>query len=249
MKMLLVTATRVCLPMIGFLVSEVCLAVEPPGKILDLSCWKLTLPIDTPQPGRPDEIVAPQLGSFVAAGIFQASEDGAGVVFRAACGGVTTGGSNYPRCELREMQPGGKNEAAWSTTDSTIHTLTASLAITHLPAIKPHVVCAQIHDADDDLIEIRLEGKKLQVERSGESSVIVDRSYQLGREFNLKIEAGNGGVRAFYNNEQQFDWPVSRRGCYFKVGCYTQSNTKKGDAAGDYGEVVIRTLELTNHLP
>lgn len=235
--------------MIACLVSAVCLAADPPGKIIDLSCWKLTLPIDTPHSGRPDEIVAPQLDSFVAAGIFQASEDGAGVVFRAPCGGVTTSGSSYPRCELREMQPGGKNEASWSTTDNAIHSMRALLAVTHLPAKKPHVVCAQIHDANDDLLEIRLEGKKLQIERNGESSIILDRNYQLGREFDLKIETGNGHVRVFYNNEQQLDWPVSRHGCYFKAGCYTQSNTKKGDAADDFGEVIIRRLELPNRLP
>jgi poly(beta-D-mannuronate) lyase len=228
---------------------EVCLAAEPPGKIIDLTCWKLTLPIETPQPGRPDEIVAPQLGSFVAAGIFQASEDGTGVVFRAPCGGVTTSGSSYPRCELREMQPGAKKEASWNTTDNTIYSMRASLAVTHLPAMKPHVVCTQIHDANDDLLEIRLEGKKLQVERANESTVILDRNYQLGREFDLKIEAGSGHVRIFYNDEEQLDWTVNRRGCYFKAGCYTQSNTKKGDAAEDYGEVVIRKLELANRLP
>jgi poly(beta-D-mannuronate) lyase len=237
------------MPLLAFFISAICLAAEPPGQIIDLSSWKLTLPIDTPQPGRPDEIVAPQLVNFVAAGIFQASEDGMGVVFRAPCGGITTSGSNYPRCELREMQPGGKKEASWNTTDNMIHSMRASLAITHIPAMKPHVVCAQIHDANDDLLEIRLEGKKLQAERANESSVILDRNYQLGSEFALKIEAGNGHVHVFYDNEPKLDWPVSRDGCFFKAGCYTQSNTKKGDAAEDYGEVVIRKLELANRLP
>lgn len=147
------------------------------------------------------------------------------------------------------MQPGGKKEAAWSTEGEAIHSLTASLAVTHLPAVKPHVVCAQIHDADDDLIEIRLEGKKLQVERSGESSVVFERNYTIGTPFDLKIEAGGGHVRVYYNGEEKLDWPVARRGCYFKAGCYTQSNTKKGDAADDYGEVLIKKLELANRLP
>jgi hypothetical protein len=235
--------------MIVFLISVKCQAGQPPGKIINLSPWKLTLPIDTSRPGRPDEIVGSQLIEFVLPGLFQTSDDGAGVIFHAPCGGVPTSGSKYPRCELREMQPGGIKEASWSTDDSTIHVLVASLAITHLPAVKPHVVCAQIHDADDDLIEIRLEGKKLQIERSGESSVIFDRNYQLGRTFDLKMEAGGGHVRVFYDNEQQLDWPVARRGCYFKAGCYTQSNVKTGDVPGDFGEVVIRKLELTNRLP
>jgi poly(beta-D-mannuronate) lyase len=209
----------------------------------------LTLPVDTSQPGHPDEIVGPQLAEFVAAGFFFSSENGTAVVFRAPCGGVTTSGSSYPRSELREMQPDGKKEASWSTEDSAIHSLAVSLAVTHLPTVKPHVVCAQIHDADDDLIEIRLEDKKLQVERSGESSVIFDRNYKIGTPFDLKIEAGGGHVRVYYDGEEKLDWAVARRGCYFKAGCYTQSNTKKGDAADDYGEVLIKTLSLSNRLP
>jgi poly(beta-D-mannuronate) lyase len=244
-----VTTLRACILLLPLFVSAKCMAVESPGQIIDLRGWKLTLPIDTPQPGRPDEIVGPQLAGFSAAGFFFTSENGRAVIFRALCGGVATRGSSYPRCELREMQADGKKEAAWSTEDSAIHSLTASLAVTHLPAVKPHVVCAQIHDADDDLIEIRLEGKKLQVERAGQISVMLDRNYQLGAWFDLKIEAGGGHVRVFYTGEDKLDWQVARGGCYFKAGCYTQSNTKKGDAGDDYGEVLITKLDVTNRLP
>src|SRR4029079_4089688 len=72
------------------------LAANPPGTIIDLGLWKLTLPIDTTHPGRPDEIVSPRRATFVAASIFEATEDGMGVIFRAPCGGATTSGSNYP---------------------------------------------------------------------------------------------------------------------------------------------------------
>jgi hypothetical protein len=34
--------------------------------------------------------------------------------------------------------------------------------------------------------------------------------------------------------------------CYFKAGAYTQSNTSKGDAADAYGEVIIRSLQVTH---
>jgi hypothetical protein len=225
-------------------VSVTSFAAEPPGKILDLSVWKLTLPLDTPHPGRPDEIVAPQLTTFIAPGIFQANDDATGVLFRAPCTGFTTSGSGYPRCELREMRPGGKDESDWDTTDEAIHSLVAALAVTHLPAVKPHVVCAQIHDAKDDIMMIRLEGKKLFVERTGDKDVELDKNYQLGTLFNLKIEAGGGHVRVFYNDAQKLDWAVARRGCYFKAGCYAQSNVKKGDLPEDYGEVLIRQLQI-----
>jgi hypothetical protein len=226
-----------CAPAIGY-------AAEPPGKILDLSAWKLTLPLDTPHPGRPDEIVMPQVATFVAPGIFQANDDATGVLFRAPCGGFTTSGSGYPRCELREMRPGGKGEIAWNTTDETVRSLVAALAVTHVPAVKPHMVCAQIHDAKDDLLMVRLEGKKLFVERNGDKDVELEKNYQLGTLFNLKIEAGGGRIREFYNDVQKLDWTVARRGCFFKAGCYTQSNVKKGDLPDDYGEVLIRQIQI-----
>ena len=86
----------------GLLLQASLSAAEPPAKILDLSRWKLTLPVDTDCPGRPDEIKQPQLASFVDAQCFFVNEDRKGVVFRAHCGGSTTKGSKYPRCELRE---------------------------------------------------------------------------------------------------------------------------------------------------
>src|SRR4029078_12197451 len=102
--------------------------------VLDMSILKLTLPLDTPNPGQPDEVVAPQLATFVAPGIFQASDDATGVLFRAPCSGFTTSSSRYPRCEFREMRSGGKDATAWNTTDVTIHSLITSLAVTHVPA-------------------------------------------------------------------------------------------------------------------
>ncbi len=33
--------------------------------------------------------------------------------------------------------------------------------------VKPHIVAGQIHDADDDVIVFRLEGKKLFIDHNG----------------------------------------------------------------------------------
>src|SRR5688572_26668039 len=82
-------------------------AAEPPAGRLDLASWKLTLPVDTDLPGRPDEIEHPRLDTFSDSAHFFMSADGLGVGFRAPCGGVPTKGASYPRCELREMQPDG----------------------------------------------------------------------------------------------------------------------------------------------
>ena len=75
---------------------------------------------------------------------------------------------------------------------------------------------------------VRLEGKKLFIERNELSDVPLDSNYQLGAQFALNIEATGGHVKVWYNNELKMNWSISRNGCYFKAGCYTQSNTRKG---------------------
>lgn len=214
-----------------------------PADVLDLRNWKLTLPerVDGDRDAR--EIAQPDLAGYVHPDAFFVTDDGHGVVFRARCGGATTKGSSYPRSELREMTADG-NRAAWSTTDAVTHKMTVRLAIMATPLKKPHVVCAQIHDADDDLLMVRLEGQKLLVECNGVGDVMIDPSYQLGSPFNLVISAGQGHVRVDYNGRPSLDWKVKRDGCYFKTGVYTQSNLKKGDAVEAFGEVVIYHLSL-----
>lgn len=217
---------------------------EPPAACLDLSNWRLTLPIDTDRPGTPDEVAQPDLATFVDPRYFHVDESGRGVVFRAHCGGETTRGSGFPRCELREMTDGGTERADWSTAGKTLHTMTMKVAITATPPVKSHVVCAQIHDPDDDLLMIRLEGTKLFIERNSVERVMLNRKYKLGTPFDLKIQAGGGQVKVWHEGELRLDWSVSRPGCYFKAGCYTQSNPGKGDREDSFGEVVIYELRV-----
>lgn len=217
---------------------------ELPAQILDLSGWKLTLPVGA---GEPDEIEPPKLLSFVDNKHFFVSKKAGGVVFRAYCDGVTTKGSRYPRCELREMKEkpgGGMIDAAWSTDDRATHSMMATLAITKTPDVKKHVVCAQIHDASDDVMMLRLEGTKLFVERNEFERIMLNRRYEFGTPVKLKLQAGSGRIKLWYNDTQMMDWQHSRQGCYFKVGCYTQSNRDKGDTPESYGEVVVSRLRI-----
>lgn len=216
---------------------------EPPAKVLDLSHWRLTLPVDTPRRGQPDEISQPELESFVHPNYFFVNESATGVVFRAHCGGDTTKGSKYPRCELREMS-NPKTRAAWGTDDGTTHTMTMRVSVTRTPSVKKHVVCAQIHDSDDDVLMVRLEGTKLLIERDSTSDILLEPNYKLGTSFALKIQADRGHIKVWYNGVLKLNWKVSRTGCYFKAGCYTQSNPSKGDAADAFGEVIIYQLQV-----
>jgi hypothetical protein len=214
-----------------------------PSGILNLTNWKLTLPVDTSHAGSPDEILQPELNSFQDAQYFHVDDTRIGVVFKAHCGGATTSGSGYPRSELREMVNNGSARASWSTTSGT-HTMEITQAITHLPVVKPQIVVGQIHDASDDVIVFRLEGTKLFIDQNGDNGPVLTTSYRLGDVFTTKFVARNGGVECYYNGQYIYTYPVNTSGCYFKAGAYTQSNTSKGDAASAYGEVVIYSLSV-----
>ncbi len=218
-------------------------AGELPGRVLNLSCFKLTLPVDTPRRGTPDEIGPQELATFQLPPYFVTTAQGDGVVFRAPCGGATTRNSKYPRTELRQMRPDG-TPAAWSTADAGRQVLQMTAAVTQLPPVKPHVVCAQIHDGRDDVLMVRLERRTLLVERSGHDDVVLQRDYALGTPFDLELRAGGGRVEVRYQGAVCLDWKVQRDGCYFKAGCYTQSNPQRGDAPDSCGEVVIYRLAV-----
>jgi hypothetical protein len=225
------------------------LEAPQPADVIDLSSWMLTLPVETSRPGSPDEIKQPALTTFVDRHWFHVTSKGDAVAFRAHCGGATTKGSRFPRCELREMTADGRRRAAWSTDDASPHLLNMKVAITKTPPVKSHVVCAQIHDANDDVMMVRLEGRKLFVERNETGDVMLDNDYKLGTPFEVMIQAHQGSIAVSYNGEQKMNWPISRQGCYFKAGCYTQSNTDKGDAADSYGEVVLYRLHVEHRQP
>ncbi len=214
-----------------------------PSRLLNLANWKLTLPVDTSHDGSPDEIKQPELDGFQNTNYFRVNESKTAVLFTAPCGGATTSGSSYPRCELREMTNGGRDTAAWSTTVGT-HTMEIQEAILHLPVVKPHVVAGQIHDANDDVIVFRLEGTKLFIDENGNDGPVLTTSYQLGDVFTAKFVARNGGVDCYYNGQFIYTHPASASGCYFKAGCYTQSNSSKGDAPTAYGQVAIYDVSI-----
>ncbi len=219
-------------------------AGDPPASVIDLNAWKLTLPYDTERSGNPDEVVQPELAGFHDPTCFYVSESKDAVVFRASCDGQETINSKYPRSELREMELGRDDEASWATGDKTPHVLEVECAITQVPKRKRHVVCAQIHDADDDVLMIRLEDRELFIEREGADEIELDSDYELGDRFTIRIVAANERIRVWHNDELKMDWKVSKRACYFKVGCYTQSNREIEKRTGSYGEVVINRLVL-----
>lgn len=215
-----------------------------PSDLLDLQNWYLGLPINTEHDGDPDNIYQPELTGYENRPYFFLNETKDGVVFAAHAGGDTTGNSSYPRSELRERN--GEEMAAWSNESGT-HTMEIRQAITKTTPVKPHVVAGQIHDGNDDVIQIKLVDKELAVYyNDGESKIVLDPAYQLGAIFDVKVDASNSRIQVSYNGEQKANIDKSGSSWYFKAGCYIQSNTSKGDAADAFGEVIIYALTVTH---
>lgn len=221
-----------------------------PASVLNLTNWKVTLPVDGCDDGPwADEVTQPQLASFQDPSSFLVNSTRTGVVFRSRVDGArTSSNTKYPRSELREMSNRGEDRASWSNkaaADGT-HTMTMEAAITATPTMKPEVVAAQIHDASDDVIMIRLYGKRLVMDaEDSHVQMLLDENYVLGTRFTLTITASAGRIRVVYNGSRVVNYQRSGTGYYFKAGCYTLSNTSF-DSRGQFGEVVIFKLGVTH---
>jgi len=220
-----------------------------PSDVLDLKNWKITLPIGSSE--SPIEVKQPVLNKYELRPWFVVNPKGEGVRFRAPVNSVTTSGSNYPRSELREMSADGKEKASWSSSQG-IHTMELDQAITAVPKTKRHVVAGQIHDADDDIIVIRLEYPNLYVNVDGDNVVTLDKNYTLGKQFTVKFVAHDGKTDIFYNKSDEPVYTLIKdyMGGYFKAGAYTQSNCSREASSvctdDNYGEVILYDVSVTH---
>lgn len=224
--------------------------------------WKLNLDVDddgkhTGRKGGSVEKSAKALvDGFVHDGHFEVVEDGSAVRFRSHCNGATTGGSSYPRTELREMKPGDPTKKAeWNPADGTVRRLEAEVKVTHVPSTPGHkrVSIGQIHGGDDDLLQIMYDADKKAVgytwpddDGEGRWKKNLIQNYTLGTWFTYRIEAGRGTVRIVIDGkEKAVENGVDSPKCYFKAGAYTQSSViKQPDTAkpDDFGEAVFRRV-------
>ncbi|MDN5214902.1 polysaccharide lyase family 7 protein [Fulvivirgaceae bacterium BMA12] len=96
-------------------------AISDQGKkeySIDLSTWKLTLPVDENKDGKPDEYVdltAYRSNGAIAPYMYD-GEDGS-LVFYCQYTGIATTNSRYSRTELREQLVAGDNATNWSMKD------------------------------------------------------------------------------------------------------------------------------------
>lgn len=215
-----------------------------PGTILNLSDWKLQLPVESSQAGQVEEVKWPALRTY-SSWYFQLDGAGNGVVFRATAGGMTTPGAEFARSELRQMTDGGARQAAWSSAGSTWR-MTIREAITRLPPRRPAIVAGQIHGIGSHyVVLVRLDEHRLWVKAEAGSAGTLDENYQLGTVFTVTIVASGDVISIYYNDVLKVELHEQCTGCYFKAGAYLQSNTR-WDAPDAYGEVIIYDLKVSN---
>jgi alpha-tubulin suppressor-like RCC1 family protein len=220
-----------------------------------LKAWKVTLPVDGSDAGPDaDEIKQPALATYRSLSYFHTNSNNGAVVLRAPVGGATTPGSVFARTELRNMYPYDDVKAVNYNWTSGTHVLEMNEAFTHLPSVVPKVVGMQIHDPDHEVLEIVLLGPRLyaHVRRTDGTAwdVTLNSAYKLGTRFNVKVTANSNGIFVDYNGARTASFagphPTSTAYWFFKAGCYLQSNTAKGEAPNEYGEVLIYSLKTTH---
>lgn len=205
-----------------------------PAQLIDLRRAKLTTPFG--KEDRPTEIEQPGLNRYADSRCFFVRGDA--VVFRVKGDGVTTSGSSYPRCELREMELDG-DRADWDTRRD-VHLLEALYQVSG----NAKVVIAQIHDADDDLVMVSWQAGRIVVEWSkgkgkGSTKKQVG-TVTAGAWFKVAIKAEGGKVTVELNDREVASKDVARAGCYQKAGAYLQD-----DDSDAWAEVAIAKDSLT----
>jgi hypothetical protein len=222
-----------------------------PSQSFDLANWKLTLPVDEEGEAGGDEAAEVEsLAGYVNPQYFFRTADGA-MVFVAGVDGATTGGSRYPRSELREMR--GEERAAWTLAEG--GTMTATLAVNSVPTRDDgspgRLIVGQIHGEDEELIRLYYEDSSVHF--------VNDQAGDDDEETSFTLENANGEEPDIGLNER-FSYLIDARGdvltvevhadgqvyrsateindvwqsdtFYFKAGVYLGVNEESGSGVG-----------------
>jgi poly(beta-D-mannuronate) lyase len=217
-----------------------------PADVLNLRNWKLTLPIK-----KAKEILQPDLKSYESRWFTDEPDSPdeppcTSVAFRTKVGGDTTSGSEYPRTELREMRKKGRKEAKWSSGDGR-HEMSWRVAVDVAPVAKPQLVIGQVHDSDDDVVQVLYDGFNggdINYRWRGETKGTLVEDYDLGDFVDLKIVVEDDKFELYANGQLKATETRETNGLYFKAGNYTQSNKSKNDDPDLVTQVRISDLTV-----
>ena len=111
--------------------------------------------------------------------------------------------------------------------------MTVRQAVTELPKAKPELVTAQIHDAESDVMEVRLEDKRLIAQYAeGKKEFVVDPTTPSARRTTCGWWRPTAASTSSTTANPAGSIAQSGTGWYFKTGSYLQSNTEKGATCG-----------------
>jgi len=165
-------------------------------------------------------------------------------------GGRTSSNTKYPRCEFREYEEGSTStKASWDAQDGH-HVLRGRTKVMHYAPEKCEVVVAQMHDSEDDTLQIRAEASSptssqtWRLSINGEEVTDLISGVDLGEEVLWEIDVNDGDLTVKINGSTEYtgspDWGD---GQYFKVGDYAQQNSRDQDnPSSEYSRIELRDL-------
>jgi hypothetical protein len=247
------------------------LTSKTPSTLLELDKWKITVPKDDDGDDEADEIYYDDTSQNTIAsdgtlidlhnqGHYYYYKSATNWVnFRADAGDATTGNSDNPRCELREMEKGGDDEIGWDAESSTKRVMTCKFKVVRTPSSKK-VCFMQIHgtedyDGWDDAIRLQVRTSDANASEGDSGTVyvmggVVDDSaddlftYTLGETLQMTLVAQNGQIKVYSGTSsgtllRTYDCDSGKN--YFKAGVYLQSKPSSG-----YGEVAFKSISVTD---
>src|SRR2546430_9508888 len=144
-------------------------------------------------------------------------------------------------------------KSAWSsgpaTTPATPQKLRARIAVDASRLAYPIVNSAQIHDGDDDVMQVQLRNGALGVAaNNGKFWQILDPHYVDGTPFVLDAQStGRGEIVVTYNGATTVRLPKTGTGWYWKIGSYPNTggaNPQRPEKPEAYCEVVVYELTV-----
>lgn len=172
---------------------------------------------------------------------FELKDDNKAVIFRAEMDGPVTGGSVYPRTELREYEQNGTAFAAWNAT-SGLHWMEGTTAITHLQPTQKNICFAHVMNIGGSLVRLHVEdvaGVLKLTSYVNEDFQTEWDSYTIGQEIKWRIEVENGTLRIFLSGEVARTEALVATNCWFNAGCWPQSNDAI-DSPTEYASVEMK---------
>lgn len=204
---------------------------------IDVSRWKLTLPIDAAGTvdGKASEVLPAELtAGYQHPDYFVAAGDGS-LTFWCPVDGATTEGTEYPRTELREMLDPRNPRVNWSPVGT--HAMSARCQVRDVPSSQK-VIIGQIHSYSGKARPlIKLQFYKGRIEAlvkvsptRGEDRKLVFPEVGLNADIDYEIRLQDGQLDVTVNDttqtEQIFenDPEWANQTFYFKAGAYPQDN-------------------------